>query len=218
MREYMRYFAGLSGIEKKDRDAVIDQAFALTELTGRDEVMVRSLSTGNKQRLLLAKTLINDPRLLILDEPSSGLDPRARVEVREILLELAGMGKTIVISSHILADLEEICSDICIMEAGRTVLGGSIDDLHRNFTRTHRIVRLRVPATEMANARECLNALDDVATCEIENDWVIAASVRDNCNFILRALLDRDIQILEVHEDKPGLEDMFIHSTAGKVT
>ncbi|MEZ5329172.1 MAG: ABC transporter ATP-binding protein [Verrucomicrobiales bacterium] len=218
MREYMRYFASLSGIPKRERDAGIDQAFALTELTGRDEVMVRSLSTGNRQRLLLAKTLINDPHLLILDEPSSGLDPRARVEVREILQELAGMGKTIVISSHILADLEEICSDICIMEAGRMVLGGSIEELHRNFTRAHKLVRLRVPAEDTATAQAQLEALGDVITCEIENGWVIAASAQDNCNFILRELLDRDIQVLELQEDKPDLEDMFIHSTAGEVT
>ena len=218
MREYMRYFASLHGIGRKRRDEFIDQSFALTELTGRDEVMVRSLSTGNRQRLLLAKTLLNDPRLLILDEPSSGLDPRARVEVREILRELAGMGKTIVISSHILADLEEICSDICIMEAGSAVLSGSIDELHSNFKRTHRLVRLRVLPQELQEAHNCLEGLDDVASCEIKDDWVIAASTLDNCNFILRALLERDIQILELHEDKPDLEDMFIHHTTGKVT
>ncbi|MGK0190398.1 MAG: ABC-2 type transport system ATP-binding protein [Verrucomicrobiales bacterium] len=218
MREYMRYFASLAGIDKRARDAGIDQAFALTELTGRDEVMVRSLSTGNRQRLLLAKTLINDPRLLILDEPSSGLDPRARVEVREILQELAGMGKTIVISSHILADLEEICSDICIMEAGRMVLAGDIDQLHQKFTRTHKLLRLRVPSAEIAVTQSRLEALADIISCEVENDWVVAASSRENSNFILRELLNHDIQILELQEDKPDLEDMFIHSTAGEVT
>lgn len=218
MREYMCYFASLAGIGKSERDAGIDQAFALTDLTGRDDVMVRSLSTGNRQRLLLAKTLINDPKLLILDESSSGLDPRARVEVREILQELAEMGKTIVISSHILADLEEICSDICIMEAGRMVLSGSIEELHQNFTRTHKLVRLRVPAADMDSAYECIDALDDVATCEIENGWITAGSTQENCNFILKALLDHEIQVLEMQEDKPDLEDMFIHSTAGEVT
>lgn len=126
MREYMRYFACLAGLSREERDSAIDQGLELTDLRGRDDVMVGGLSTGNKQRLLLAKTLIHDPELLILDEPSSGLDPRARVEVREILQELAGLGKTIVISSHILKDLESICTHVVIMEAGRVALAGDV--------------------------------------------------------------------------------------------
>ncbi|MEZ5330163.1 MAG: hypothetical protein R3F19_34385 [Verrucomicrobiales bacterium] len=101
------------------------------------------------------------------------------------------------------------------MEAGRMVLG-SIEELHRNFTRAHKLVRLRVPAEDTATAQKARQALGDVITCEIENGWVIAASAQDNCNFILRELLDRDIQVLELQEDKPDLEDMFIHSTAGR--
>jgi ABC-2 type transport system ATP-binding protein len=218
MREYMRYFACLFGIDRKDRDTVIDQGFALTDLTGRDEVMVRSLSTGNRQRLLLAKTLLNDPKLLVLDEPSSGLDPRARVEVREILQELAGMGKTIVISSHILADLEEICSHICIMEEGKVVLSGKMDALRGEIDRTRNVFRIRVPLEQMEAAQVCLEGLDGVTSCEVETGWLVAGSEEENCNFVLQALIDLEIRVLELHEDKPDLEDLFITSTAGKVT
>ena len=126
--EYMDYFACMYGIHRNRRRQTIAEVLELTDLSGRNEILVRSLSTGNKQRLLLAKTLLNDPDLLILDEPSSGLDPRARTEIRAILAELSKMNKTIIISSHILADLQEICSHICIMEAGKLVEVNVIED------------------------------------------------------------------------------------------
>ena len=119
------------GIPKKERKVRIREVCELTDLIGREDVMVKGLSTGNKQRLLLAKTLLHDPDLLVLDEPASGLDPRARTELRIIIRELASMGKTIIISSHILPDIEEISHRIGIMEAGRLVLDSDIDSLRR---------------------------------------------------------------------------------------
>ena len=218
MREYMRYFSCLFGIPRADRDGVIDRAFALTDLSGRDEVMVRGLSTGNRQRLLLSKTLLNDPKLLILDEPSSGLDPRARVEVREILQELANMGKTIVISSHILADLEEICSHICIMEEGKVALAGHVDELHQEVERTRNVMKIRVPDGSLPVAQKCVEHLQGVSNCAVENGWLIAGIESENGNFVLKALIDAGIRVLELHEEKADLEDLFINSTAGKVT
>ena len=110
--EYLDYFGCMYGIPKTERQRRIVDVSTLTDLNGREEVMVKGLSTGNKQRLLLAKTLLHDPELLVLDEPASGLDPRARTELRAIVRELASMGKTIIISSHILPDIEEINSTL----------------------------------------------------------------------------------------------------------
>ncbi len=218
MREYMRYFACLAGLSKRDRDGAIDQALELTDLQGRDDVVVGGLSTGNKQRLLLAKTLIHDPDVLILDEPSSGLDPRARVEVREILQELAGLGKTIVVSSHILKDLESICSHVTIMEAGRTVVDGNVGDLKERLKSPERQVRLRVPSDKIDLAEQRLSALEDVISCRQSDGWLIVASREENCNYLLRTLLDHEIEVLGMTEEAADLESIFIQTTKGEVT
>ena len=218
MREYMRYFACLAGLAKSDQDRAIDQALELTELQGRDEVTVGSLSTGNKQRLLLAKTLIHDPEVLILDEPSSGLDPRARVEVREILQTLASLGKTIVISSHILADLESICSHVVIMEAGRAVVTGNVQGLKEQLKSPEREVQLRVPEAQVEKAKAVLETLEHVMRCEVMDDALRVASREENCNYLLRALLDAEIEVLGLEGQASDLESIFIQTTKGEVT
>ena len=121
------------------------------DLTHRREDMVDKLSRGMKQRLSLARTLAHDPLVLILDEPASGLDPRARVEIRELLVELAKMGKTIFFSSHILADVSEICTHIGIVEAGQMVIQGSMDDMRAQLTPAPRDHRHRA---RQRNSRE----------------------------------------------------------------
>ena len=218
MREYMVYFACLSGLSGERADKMIDQAFALTDLTGRDEVLVGGLSTGNKQRLLLAKTLLNDPDLLILDEPASGLDPRARVEVREILQELAGMGKSIIISSHILRDLENICSHICVMEEGKIVLDGDVEGLKNEGRSEGVFVRIKVPPDQLKHASEVVSKLSHVNQCEIVGSELSVSSDQEEANFILAALIEAKIHIVAMAEDRPDLEDVFIRSTKGKVT
>lgn len=219
MREYMQYFACLAGLSQGEGERAIDQALELTDLRGRDATMVNGLSTGNRQRLLLAKTLIHDPELLILDEPSSGLDPRARVEVREILQELAGLGKTIVISSHILKDLESICSHVLIMEAGRVALAGGIGDLKERMRSPERQVRLRVVEDQVEKAIACLDALPEVVHCEAESEgWLCVRSAEENCNPILAGLLGEGIELRGMVEQASDLETLFIKSTKGEVT
>jgi len=219
MREYMQYFACLAGLTPHTREIAIDQALELTDLRGRDDVMVSGLSTGNKQRLLLAKTLIHDPELLILDEPSSGLDPRARVEVREILQELAGLGKTIVISSHILKDLDSICSHVLIMEAGRVALAGEISSLRKQMSSGEHHVRIRVAPEKMAQAASCLEQLPQLAACVTDAEgWLRLTSQESNFNYALRALLDGDFEVLGMIEETSDLETLFIQSTKGDVT
>ncbi len=220
IREYMEYFACLTGVAPTQRPSTIDQVLELTDLKEREEIGVRGLSTGNRQRLLLAKTLVNDPALLLLDEPASGLDPRARAEVRAILRELSHMGKTIIISSHILADLEDICDEVCILEEGRRVLAGSIDDLrHADMAAAAgRAVRIRVAAADLERAAAVLQTLETTTACELLESQLRLITTDPTSKDILQRLLDAEIEIIEFSVAQPGLEDIFIRSTKGKVT
>lgn len=140
--EYLDFFAACYDIPETERKRLIDDLLQLVDLAHRRDDMVDKLSRGMKQRLSLARTLAHDPSVLILDEPASGLDPRARVEIRELLVELAKMGKTIFFSTHILADVSEICTHIGIVEAGQMIAQGSMDEMraqlqpHREITVT----------------------------------------------------------------------------------
>ncbi|MBP2018124.1 ABC-2 type transport system ATP-binding protein [Symbiobacterium terraclitae] len=129
--EYMQFYADCYGVPTAGRDRLIGSLLELVDLADKREAYVDGLSRGMKQRLCLARCLVHDPDLLILDEPASGLDPRARVEMREILQELRRRGKTILISSHILAELAELCSHIGIIHAGRMVVSGPVEQIQR---------------------------------------------------------------------------------------
>ncbi|MEM7385815.1 MAG: ABC transporter ATP-binding protein [Verrucomicrobiota bacterium] len=131
VREYLHFFAAAYRLETKKRKAVVDDVLALTDLSGKVDAPVDGLSRGMKQRLSIARVLLHDPQLLILDEPASGLDPRARIEMRELLKELKDMGKTILVSSHILHELSQFCTRIGILEAGDFVAMGSLDDIYK---------------------------------------------------------------------------------------
>jgi ABC-2 type transport system ATP-binding protein len=133
IEEYLDFFACMYDLSLEERTLRIRDVCELTDLAGRESVYVKGLSTGNKQRLLLAKTLLHDPTVLILDEPASGLDPRARNELRAIIKTLASLHKAIIISSHILPDIEDISDHIGIMEAGHLVLQGNLADLQQQI-------------------------------------------------------------------------------------
>ncbi len=132
--EYLQFFAAAYRIPTAKRSAVVSDVLALTDLSGKRASPVDGLSRGMKQRLSLARVLMHDPELLLLDEPASGLDPRARIEMRELLKELRNMGKTILVSSHILHELSQICTRIGIIEAGKFVAEGSLQDIYRQLS------------------------------------------------------------------------------------
>ena len=180
--------------------------------------MVKGLSTGNRQRLLLAKTLLHDPQLLVLDEPASGLDPRARTELREIVKTLAGLGKTIIISSHILPDIEEISDQIGILEAGKLVLDGELASLREKSGATDRILRIKVAMSDMERVKQMISALPEVKTCDQRDQFLVVSSEQPNGNFLLKELVNRGVHILQFAEDEPNLEEIFMRSTAGNVT
>lgn len=218
IEEYLDYFSCMYGISTSDRVQRIRDVCELTDLSGREHVYVKGLSTGNRQRLLLAKTLLHDPSVLILDEPASGLDPRARNELRSIIKTLASLGKAIIISSHILPDLEDISDRIGILEAGRLVLEGDLATLRAQSGTAQRVIRLRVSAEDMSRAAEILNKLAGVATCDTRDQNLVLTSDDPNSNYILAALLQHQIRVLQFSENETNLEEIFMRSTAGTVT
>ncbi|CAJ1002587.1 MULTISPECIES: ABC transporter ATP-binding protein [Bacillales] len=129
VREYLDFYAGAYKIPANKRNALIADLLELVNLSNKVDAYVDSLSRGMQQRLGLARCLVHDPAVLILDEPASGLDPRARIELREILKQLRAMGKTILISSHILPELAELCDEIGVIEQGRLIACGALDDV-----------------------------------------------------------------------------------------
>src|SRR6266487_4649122 len=132
--EYLDFFAAAYRIPRDRRPQIIDDVLELTDLSVKKDAYVEELSRGMKQRLCLAKTLIHDPKVLLLDEPASGLDPRARIEIKELLKELKAMGKTIIISSHILPELADFCNKIGIIEQGEMIVSGDVNEIMRQVT------------------------------------------------------------------------------------
>ena len=162
-REYLHFFAAAYRIPRNKRTGIVDDVLELTDLTNKIDSAVDSLSRGMKQRLALARVLLHDPDLLLLDEPASGLDPRARIEVRELLKAMQDMGKTILISSHILHELAQLCTRIGIIEAGQLVAEGSLQEIFEQLS-LRRIVHVQISnlSDEMAGEIESVPGVDTV--------------------------------------------------------
>jgi len=228
--EYLDFFAACYGIREAERSRLISDLLELVDLGHRQEDMVDKLSRGMKQRLSLARTLIHDPQVLLLDEPASGLDPRARVEIRELLLELARMGKTIFFSTHILADVAEVCTRVSIIEAGKVVAAGSLEDLHRQLMPVRQIEI--VVLGETAPAEKVLLATPGVSITQIQaapGDAAEGASQRsvlqvelsgadETLSDLLQALVSSGVRVVHFSEDRRDLEEVFMRATRGLVT
>lgn len=162
-REYLHFFAAAYRIAPQQRAGIVDDVLQLTDLTQKIDSPVESLSRGMKQRLSLARVLLHDPDLLLLDEPASGLDPRARIEVRELLKALQEMGKTILISSHILHELAQLCTRIGIIEAGKLVAEGSLSDIFRQLSLKRVVhVQLAKRMPDLVSQLKSVRGVDDV--------------------------------------------------------
>lgn len=217
-REYLHFFAAAYDISLDRRDSLIRDVLELTDLTTKLDSSVDSLSRGMKQRLSLARVLIHDPELLLLDEPTSGLDPRARIEVRELLKELKQMGKTILISSHILEELAHLCTRIGIIEAGEMVVEGPLSEIYRQLD------LLRVIHLQLVNSTpETLSRISQfpgVRSVEQELDRVSVKlseellSIEDFCD----RLHQEGIRIRMFQPEAMDMETAFMKLTAGKVT
>jgi ABC-2 type transport system ATP-binding protein len=215
--EYLEFFAAAFGIERKKRKSIVEGVLELTDLESKKSATVDSLSRGMQQRLGLARVLIHDPKVLILDEPASGLDPRARIEIRELLRELKRMGKTIMISSHILSELEEICDHVGIIEHGQLVFSGTLEEIRPRLGIESK-VRVRV-AGRQDKAVELLSALPQVHQVQVLGDEIAVTfhKGKDANGIIARTLVLADLDIISLQPERLKLDDAFLQLTKGIV-
>lgn len=216
--EFLDLFAASYGVPHSDRRSRIAEALELVDLTAKRNALAGTLSRGMTQRLVLAKTLLHDPDVLLLDEPASGLDPMARIDLRNLLKVLAERGKTILISSHILNDLDKYCTSIGIMEKGRLVTAGKIDDLVDQLN-TQRVFTVET-LSQGNEAADALGASDHAD---------VISQDRDRCDFqtsldekgtadLLAMLVTSGVRVTAFYEQQRGIEELMIRSGAREVS
>lgn len=220
--EYMEFYGSLYGIDKKTTDEISEGLLELVNLSDKKDTFVDSLSRGMKQRLCVARALIHNPDLLVLDEPNSGLDPRARFEMKEVLKNLGSMGKTIIISSHILPELSEMCTSIGIIDHGRIVTSGKVEDVMRHG---HGMPPIRIKGYVLgmgeADTAEKISTIIrerfNVDRISVTEDEVVVnyAGDRETDSELLRSLIDNGVHVHQFARDKENLESLFLEITGG---
>jgi ABC-2 type transport system ATP-binding protein len=215
--EYLDFFAAAYGLSRRERRGALEGILDLTDLQGLRDRLTAELSKGMRQRLCLAKTLVHNPKVLILDEPANGLDPRARIEFRALLKELRNLGKTIFISSHILAELSDVCTAVAIVERGKVVASGPLAEIRRAL-QPGPVLRLEV-AGDPAAALALLREVPGCGAPTLDGGAILlpCAAPREERPALLRALLDRGVPVSGLQEVKTDLEDLFMKLTEGEV-
>jgi ABC-2 type transport system ATP-binding protein len=221
--EYLEFFAACYAVPAGKREKTIAEVLALTDLSHKTETEVNGLSRGMQQRLAVARVLIHDPKVLLMDEPSSGLDPRARIEMRELLKELRRIGKTILISSHILYELADLCNAVGVIEQGKLVFAGPVSDLMQK-AKVGKVVQIQVEARS-DEAAQLLRGVKGVAKVEVvveeggrrldvqlEPDAEIAASE------LAARLLAQGYRLARLQPEQISLETAFMRLTKGLVS
>lgn len=223
--EYLDFFARCYELPARRRKQVVDELLELVDLQEKRNAYVHTLSRGMLQRLCLAHALVHDPDVLLLDEPASGLDPRARVEMRELLRELGAMGKTVVLSSHILSELAELCDSIGIMEKGRLVSSGLLEQIRQQVEGVRKLkIKFLSDFKTMESELRNIAGVGEIyplepageaaVTQEVEVDFVgDENAVAD----LLEVLVARKVRVASFRESRTGLEDLFLHLTKGDV-
>ncbi|MCC6677848.1 MAG: ABC transporter ATP-binding protein [Phycisphaerales bacterium] len=216
--EYLQFFASAFRIERRRRRAVVDSVLELTDLTAKKRAPVDSLSRGMQQRLGIARVLIHEPKVLLLDEPASGLDPRARIEMRSLITELARMGKCIMVSSHILTELGEMSTSIGIIERGKLLYAGSLDDAFARVRGQERIA-VGLEAGPVPPELICASLLKDARVARVDHQngelAVELAAGEHGHHFLLEALLASGARIASFKPEVVKLEDAFLKLTTG---
>lgn len=215
LREYLDFFGAAYKIPSKKRRVIIDDVLALTDLTSKADDFVSAFSRGMKQRCCLAKTLLHDPKVLLLDEPASGLDPRARIEMRELLKTLQGMGKTILISSHILSELGDMCNKIGIIEHGVMLAAGEFREILDSMKQDLEICIEVIDGAD--EAQRILEATHGITNIERSGNEFRADSQLDRVSLanLNTALVTAGVQVLSFSKEEGTLEDVFLHVTKG---
>lgn len=216
--EYLDFFAAAYKVPKGDRPGLIDLVLDLTNLSNKKDAYVEGLSRGMKQRLCLARTMVHNPKVLLLDEPASGLDPRARIEIRDLLKELRNLGKTIIVSSHILPELADFCTSVGIIEKGKLLVSGPIDSLIGDNLGA-RVLEIKVPAEDKATASKVLAPLKGVRNVAERGEFLDVQfdGGIDAQNDLLLALINAKVRIVSFGEVQTDLEAVFMNLTRGLV-
>ncbi|MBI1298723.1 ATP-binding cassette domain-containing protein [bacterium] len=214
--EYLDFFARCHKLPTARRKTVVHELLALVDLSDKRDAYVESLSRGMRQRLCLAHALVHEPQVLLLDEPASGLDPRARVEMRELLRELGAMGKTIIVSSHILAELAELCDSLGIIEHGKLVASGPLSQIMRQ-ARHGRILQIKLLSDPDA-AQKLLSAHPGVGEIRHTDSVLDVDFVGEDADVAaaLAALVNGGHQVVSFYEENSDLEEVFLRLTRGE--
>src|SRR5712692_1257927 len=214
--EYLDFFGACYKIPTTQREKTVNDVLELVGLSEKKGALIGALSRGMQQRLGLARVLIHDPQVLLLDEPASGLDPRARIEVMAILQELQKMGKTIVISSHILSELETLCKRVTIIEKGKLIYSGPVQGV-RDQMSSGRVVWVQVSSDPQA-AIALLKARPEVSAAEAKDGSVrvTLASHDTDQSIVAETLVRGGAKLIELREDELGLEEVFLRVTRGE--
>ncbi|MDE0234195.1 MAG: ABC transporter ATP-binding protein [bacterium] len=213
--EYLQFFAASHGIAADRRSTLSSDLLDLVGLSDRATDDVNTLSRGMKQRLSLARSLVHDPDLLVLDEPAAGLDPRARVHLRELIAELGRMGKTVVVSSHVLTELEGICSDIVVMDEGRVVAQGPMDSIRASLA-SDRFIRMRLVDQDVDLALGVLEEDPRVSGLTVESGRIgfsLDQAGDEASSELLSRLVGAGVRVGEWRIEEIGLEELFLRIT-----
>jgi ABC-2 type transport system ATP-binding protein len=214
--EYLDFFGACYKIPAARRDQTVKDVLELVGLSEKRGALIGALSRGMQQRIGLARVLIHDPQVLLLDEPASGLDPRARIEMMAILQELQRMGKTIIISSHILSELQTLCNRVAIIEKGRLIYSGPVQGVREQMS-TGKVMWVRVagdtqPAIDLLRSRP---EIAEVASTDGELKVTLAGHDVDH-SLVAEVLVRGGVRLLELREDQIGLEEVFLRVTRGE--
>lgn len=219
VREYLDFFARAYGLRGSERQKALRYVMGFTGLDVLAEKPINGLSKGMKQRLCLGRAIIHDPAVLILDEPAAGLDPRARIQLREMIRQLAADGKSILISSHILTELAEMCDLVGIIELGRLLAVGTVDEIQQQQQRhTDTLLEVRVLG-DATTAVNWLSAREDVRDIRVEGDAILFLheAEQDAQADVLRGLVLAGVRVLAFGARSTSLEDVFLSVTEGRV-
>jgi ABC-2 type transport system ATP-binding protein len=221
--EYLEFFAACYAVPASRREKTISEVLALTDLTHKTESEVNGLSRGMQQRLAVARVLIHDPKVLLMDEPSSGLDPRARIEMRELLKELRRIGKTILISSHILYELADLCNAVGVIEQGKLVFAGPVAELMQR-AKVGKVVQIQVEARP-EEAAQLLRGVRGVARVEIaleeggqRIDVILEPNAEIAASELAARLLAQGFRLARLQPEQISLETAFMRLTKGLVS
>jgi len=216
--EYLDFFGAAYRVPWQRRPGLIGDVLELTDLSDKRDEYVDALSRGMKQRLCLAKTLIHDPDVLLLDEPASGLDPRARIEIRQLLQQLCKMDKTVFISSHILTELADLCNKIGIIEQGRLVMAGSLEEISAQLAGGKTLI-IRT-TNRLQEACDFLAGRPEIGSAEIVEDAIEALyqGEPDLQHRLLSALVEAGFQVESFAEQETNLETLYMQLTKGAVS